>query len=246
MENKKQWEKAAKTYSTPHIRKKFIRTPAFLKAFGNVKNKKILDLGCGDGYYCRILAKKKAKMTGVDFSSASIKLAKKEKEKHIEGIHYFQSDIAKMPFLKDNYFDYAIADMVFVTIPTQKKYIQVIQEVHRVLKNGGTVIISKGHPANFNRVEKSKFYKLNYAREPSYFDSLTPQHVQITINGDSVKWTNYHRTLEDFVNPWLKNGFMMEKIIEPQPTHGALKKFNQYLKGTEKIPFFILIKLKKK
>ncbi len=133
---KKEWGNAALRYSTPHIRKEYIRRPAILKILGKIKNKKIIDLGCGDGYYSRILAKKGAKVIGVDFSYQSIKLAKFQEEKENLGIDYYKSDISKLNFLKNSSFDIALAEMVLVTIPTQNKYIKVVKETYKILKKG--------------------------------------------------------------------------------------------------------------
>ena len=245
MDSKKEWGSVAKTYSKPHIRKEYIRKPLIIAALGNVKGKRIIDLGCGDGYYSRILAKKGAKVVGVDFSKQSILLAKKMEKRTPLGIDYYQSDISNLSFLKKNNFDFAIADMVFVTVSNQKKYIKIAKEVYRVLKPNGEIIISKGHPANFNRKEKSKHYKLTYKKEPSYFDSLTPQKIVMNIDGKKATWTNYHRTLEDFLRPWLIFGFVITDIFEPKPSNEALKKFQEYLSFTDRIPHFILFKLKR-
>lgn len=245
--NKKEWEEAASIYKTPHIRKEHIRRPAIMHELGDIRGKRILDLGCGDGYYSRLMAEAGADVVGVDFSQEFIDLAKKQEQKQPLGIHYFNGDIANMDFLPSAEIDGAVADFVFVTIPTQEKYIQAIKEVHRALKKNGTVLISRGHPANFNRPEqrRSKDYSLSYDKEPSYFDSLTPQHVKMNIEGKPVEWTNYHRSLEDFLNPWLENRFVITKVIEPKPAQDAIERFPEQLGGTDKLPYYIVFKLKK-
>ena len=243
--NKEEWEEAASIYKTPHIRKEYIRKPAFMHELGDIHGKRMLDIGCGDGYYSRLMAEAGADVVGVDFSQEFINLAKKQEQKQPQGIHYFHGDIASMDFLPAGEVDGAVADFVFVTIPTQEKYVQAIKEVSRVLKQDGTVLISKGHPAKFNRPDKSKDYSLSYDKEPSYFDSLTPQHVKMNIEGEPVEWTNYHRSLEDFLNPWLENGFVITRVIEPKPTEEALKKFPEQLEGTDKLPYYVVFELKK-
>ena len=245
MTEKEEWNKAAGDYSTPHIRKVEIRTPAFLEALGDVAGEHVLDLGCGDGYYARLIAERGAHVSGVDFSQASIDLAKKQEAEKPLGITYVQGDIATMPFLADESVDTAIADMVFVTVSTQEAYINCIAEVSRVLRKGGSVLISKGHPANFNRKNNSAHYSLTYDAEPSYFDSLTPQHVTIKIDGKDVAWTNYHRTLEDFVNPWIAGGFVVTRIIEPKPAPEAVAKYPEQLGSTTKTPPYVIFSLRK-
>jgi ubiquinone/menaquinone biosynthesis C-methylase UbiE len=161
------------------------------------------------------------------------------------GITYVQSDIATIPFLADESIDKALADMVFVTVSTQEVYIKSIAEVSRILKKGGSILISKGHPANFDRNNNSSHYAVNYDAPPSYFASLTPQHISIKIDGKDVKWTNYHRTLEDFVNPWTDAGFVVTKIIEPRPTQEAVVKYPEQLSSTAMIPPYVIFLLRK-
>ena len=55
-----------------------------------IKNKKILDIGCGGGILSEELSKMGAKVTGIDSSKKSINIAKKhanEQDLEIEYIH---------------------------------------------------------------------------------------------------------------------------------------------------------------
>ena len=241
----REWEQGAKRYSFPHVRKVFIRTPAVLKMLGDIKSKNVIDLGCGDGYYSRLLAKRGAKVVGIDFSSQSINLAKNIEEKEKLGIKYFRGDIGRLLFLKSGYFDIALAEMVFTTIPTQTKYRAIVKEVKRILRPGGFLIASKGHPTAFFE-RNNKFYKWWFDKKDiTYFDSLSPQRVEMIIAGKTIRFTNFHRTLEDFLWPWLRNGFVVTDVQEPKSSLRAVKKFPEHLLPTIKIPAFIIFKLQK-
>lgn len=181
-QNQKEWEKNADCYSVPHLRKVYIRMPAVLKMLGEIAGKRVIDLGCGDGYYSRIMARRGAKVTAVDFSDDSINLAKGAEEKERLGITYHRSDIARMPFLGSELFDIALAELVFSTISTQRKYAQAVKEVRRILAPGGVTVITKGHPVNFFRPHKSRFYETSNQRK-NYFDSLARQDVRMNIAG---------------------------------------------------------------
>lgn len=240
----KEWEKNAACYSIPHLRKVYIRMPAVLKMLGKIAGKRVVDLGCGDGYYSRIMARRGAKVTAVDFSDDSISLAKRAEEKELLGIAYHRSDIARMPFLGSEFFDIALAELVFSTIPTQKKYAQVVKEVRRILKPGGIIVVTKGHPVNFFRPNKSRFYKTSNQRK-NYFDSLARQDVRMNIAGRIARFTDYHRTLEDLLWPWLKNGFVINGIGEPKPTKSSANKYPEHLADGLVAPFYIVFRLRK-
>lgn len=53
------------------------RVTLTLEECGNIENKSVLDIGCGSGRISFKLAKKGAKVTGIDYSNSMIELAKK-------------------------------------------------------------------------------------------------------------------------------------------------------------------------
>ncbi|PIR05395.1 hypothetical protein COV56_02950 [Candidatus Kuenenbacteria bacterium CG11_big_fil_rev_8_21_14_0_20_37_9] len=51
--------------------------PALTQFFGDVKNKDILDIGCGGGQIAKVLTDRGTKLTGIDSSIDMIGIAKK-------------------------------------------------------------------------------------------------------------------------------------------------------------------------
>ena len=86
---KSQYDKIAKKYKKANRKsktQKYLFVPSLFKLLGNIKNKSVLDLGCGEGYYTR-LAKiaGAAKVIGIDLSKRQIELANlQEKKIHLE------------------------------------------------------------------------------------------------------------------------------------------------------------------
>src|SRR3989344_2542163 len=88
---------------------------ALLKLLGDVKGKIILDAGCGTGYLSRMLARKGARMVGVEPAESMFKFAiSKEKEAPL-GITYLQEDLSE--FHSEEKFDSVVSNMVFMDIP---------------------------------------------------------------------------------------------------------------------------------
>ena len=52
-------------------------TPTFLEMLPNVNNLQGLDIGCGEGHNTRLLARREARMTGIDVSERFIERARK-------------------------------------------------------------------------------------------------------------------------------------------------------------------------
>ncbi|MCQ9627655.1 class I SAM-dependent methyltransferase [Cetobacterium somerae] len=97
---------------------------------------KILEIGIGSGA-CLKYYEKKSDVTGIDFSIGMLNIAKKKaKLLGLENVKLLEMDIENMSF-SDETFDSVFSSCVFCTIPNPKKG---INEVYRVLKNGGKAV----------------------------------------------------------------------------------------------------------
>lgn len=100
-----------------------------------IKDKTILDFGCGDGSYSKKFIEERAKkVIGIDNSSSMIQIAK---VKHSDpSIEYFKQDGAKL-LLPKNSFDLVFASYVLqnfknATVP--------LKQIYKVLKQGGYLV----------------------------------------------------------------------------------------------------------
>lgn len=110
-----------------------------------------LDVGCGGGATVKKLLKKctKGKVVGLDYSEVSVETSKKVNQKYIEEgrCEIVQGDVMDLPFEK-NTFDLVTA---FETIYFWPDLNLACQQIHDVLKDGGTVLICN----EYNKQTKS-------------------------------------------------------------------------------------------
>jgi ubiquinone/menaquinone biosynthesis C-methylase UbiE len=105
----------------------------------DIKNKHILDIGCGFGWFVNSALKRGAKeVAGLEISPEDLKTAKRNI--HNKKAVFKVSGALKLPFGK-SYFDTVVAWEVLEHIPQNTEHIM-FQEVHRVLKRGGTFYLS--------------------------------------------------------------------------------------------------------
>ena len=102
--------------------------------FDDYSNKKVLDIGCGPGWYSVQYSKGGAKVYAIDISSITVELAKKISDHEGLAINIEQGNAEQLDF-PDNYFDLVISNGVLHHTPD---YIKAINETFRVLKFGGT------------------------------------------------------------------------------------------------------------
>jgi len=245
---KKAWNDAAEAWiefvrtGQDHYRD-FVNNPAVFRLLGDVKGRRILDLACGEGYNARILARKGARVVGVDFSPRMIRAATEKEEEERLGIEYHLANARDLSRFKRLSFDLVVCIMALMDI---EDYQRAIKAVHRVLKKPGRFVISVPHPCFEKRsidgqaiggwefkkgstdrsTENALFWKVD-----RYFQ--TGRH---TVNWDMdrlrtyFKTLSFHRTLTDYSDALRKGGFVISRMNEPRPTRAGLKKLPRHKK----------------
>ena len=99
----------------------------------------ILDLGCGPGLYCQRLAKAGMKVTGVDFSEASVSYAKKQALAEKLPIDYRLQNY--LEFTEEDCFDAALLIYGDYCVLSPLDRIQLLKIVSRSLTEGGRFIL---------------------------------------------------------------------------------------------------------
>ena len=74
--------------------RQYLLNPTIFSLLGEVRGKRLLDAGCGQGYLCRLLARKGASVTGVEPAEALIRYALRREERDQLGIEYVQADLS--------------------------------------------------------------------------------------------------------------------------------------------------------
>ncbi len=119
------------------------RVRTILNFLGELKDKKVLDLGCGKGRLAKILIGKGASVTGVDLSEKLLEVA----SRNVIGANFIVGSATELP-LADDSFDFIICVEVLEHVPNYKK---AVEEMMRVLKKNGKIIIIDKNIASVHR-----------------------------------------------------------------------------------------------
>lgn len=96
--------------------KKNLLNPALFELLGDLKGKKVLDVGMGGGYLSRLMAKKGAQVTGLEPSKSMYQYAASKEQIDQLGIQFINQDLSQMTQFQ-NEFDVVVSNMVFLDIP---------------------------------------------------------------------------------------------------------------------------------
>ena len=107
----------------------------------HLRGKRVLDVGCGPGFWARHLARLGADYVGIDISPRSAALARRSLELHGLRGRIEVGNAERLPF-DDESFDAVISEGVIHHTPDT---MACISEIHRVLKRDGRAAVSVYH-----------------------------------------------------------------------------------------------------
>ncbi len=217
-----------------------IEIPQLFDLIGDVKDKTILDLGCGSGGHDRKLIELGAKsVLGVDLSTNMINEA--IKDKNSDKLDYkvmSMTDIDKL----DMKFDLVVSSLAIHYI---EDYDGLCKKVYDVLNPEGEFIFSYGHPMDSCVILDGLEHRWVMLNNKKYFlisdynnEGLRKTYWYI----DGVE--TYHRNMSHLVNGILDAGFRLEKMQESYATEEAIKLRAKYIEQRDH-SYYVYFKAKK-
>jgi SAM-dependent methyltransferase len=183
-----------------------------LRLLGDLKGKRVLELGCG-GAQCSIaFAKQGATAIGVDFSSEQLAFARRLCDREEVKVELRQGDLADLAFLRADSVDLVFSAYAFGYVEDLGR---VFRQVHRVLKVGAPLVFSLPHPA-YDMIDDDSEQPLLVRR--SYFD-----RSPIDYQHNGIPFTDYHHTVSDLFTTLTRSNFRVDTILEPEPTRTAAR-----------------------
>lgn len=137
-----------------------------------IRNKTVLDIGCGDAVLSYLLAKRGAKVVGIDSSHDAIQFAKKKCKKMDKNLKFIIASVYALPF-KRREFDYVISTELIEHLEYPEK---MAIEIKRVWNQKGKVIITT--PIKFaekvwDKMHFEEFFESGFRKLlESYFENV--------------------------------------------------------------------------
>lgn len=224
----------------------FIVRPIVFDLFKKLgKNKIVLDIGCGEGYFSRKMAPIAKKIIAFDNSKKMIDLAIEQNLIDKYNIDYKVADMMDMGFVKSSSVDVCICNLS-LHYNSPDKYLDFFKNIKRILRPRGKIILSSPHPYYYfsnmlgGVVKYNDITKFDYIKSRGKYFSGTIR----TITGEFLHVGVCHATMEDYLNSIADAGLKLEKFIEPPITKGLLKEYKNIGKIDE-LPTYIILQASK-
>lgn len=219
--NRRDWDAYADEYQATHGA--FLRDVGFVwgpegvdeeqvGALGDVRGKRILEIGCGAAQCARWLVARGASAVGIDLAERQLQHARRIDDETGIRVPVVGGTATHLPFA-DESFDAAFSS--FGALQFVADIEQAVGEVARVLRLGGRFAFSITHPIRWSMPDDPT--KEGLVVTSSYWDR-TP-YVEEDESGQ-VRYVEHHRTIGDWVGVLSRAGFVLKGLLEPEWPEG--------------------------
>jgi SAM-dependent methyltransferase len=208
--------------------------PELHKLLGDVRGKRILDAGCGEGLYSRYLKSLGARVVGIDGSEKMLHFAR-QREPEIE---VKIADLMEPLDFAPASFDAVVSAGVLMSLPRLDTF---LAEARRILTPDGVLAISVNHPAFTGPT--MTLYRPMWAKwlgRP--FAGLAFSYFEPPPDASGAPYPLYHRTIEAYVDAFRSAGFHIDRITEPHDLPQDILDKNDVEYAT-RLPRFMFFKL---
>ncbi len=178
-----------------------------LRLLGDLRGKRVLDLGCGAGSAAIAFAQQGAIVIALDTTDARLAHARARAEQAEVKVEWRTGDLADLAFLRAESIDAAFSLSSVAEVDDASR---LFRQVQRVLKPNGAFVFSYAHPMSLC-VDTSGVVSR------SYFD---PGPIELDRDGESARI--HVRDVGEVFTELGRAGFRVDTILEPKPsTPGA-------------------------
>jgi ubiquinone/menaquinone biosynthesis C-methylase UbiE len=207
--------------------------PAIQALLPDLNGKRVVDLGCGFGWFARWARQHgAAHVLGVDLSHNMLERAKADTRDN--GIAYRVADLESLE-LPEGSFDLAYSSLAFHYVAD---FDRLMQMIHRALVKDAHLVFNIEHPTYMAAAQPRWIVEAdgrktwpvnNYAREGARTTDWLANGV-----------VKYHRTIATTLNALLDTGFAVRRVVEFAPTAEQIAAAPQLAEEMER-PMMLII-----
>ncbi|MCY1647812.1 class I SAM-dependent methyltransferase [Caulobacter sp. SL161] len=191
-----------------------------------------LDVGCGEGRFCRILRAEGFDPVGWDPTVELLEAARARDP----GGTYIEGRAEDLAFA-DASFDLVVSCLSLIDIGAADR---AIAEMTRVLKPGGTLLVA--NLTSFSTARANDGWQRDLLGRPKYF--AIDRYLEVRAKWEEwrgIRIINWHRPLKDYMQWFLAQGLLLTHFDEPAPTGGDPSRADRYRRA----PWYVIMEWRK-
>lgn len=202
--------------------------PVLRALLPDLAGKRVLDLGCGFGWFCRYVREAGAtEVVGYDVSERMLERARTTTTD--AAISYARKDLETLE-LQATSFDLIYSSLTFHYI---EKLERLFGEIHRALVPGGSFVFSVEHPI------------YTAPSDPKWVGGTWPLDRYLDVGPRSTDWLakgviKQHRTIGTYLNLLIEAGFTLRHIEEWGPTPEQMLAHPEWANERQRPPFLLV------
>ena len=211
--------------------REFVLDPPITERIRAKKFNTALDIGCGEGRFCRTMQQYGIQTIGIDPTEAFIQHAR-----HLDPQGDYRIGRAEILDFPNQTFDLVVSYLTLIDIPDISS---AIPEMARVLQPGGTLLI-----ANLNSFVTASitggWTKETTGERRFIIDHYLTERVEWQA-WRGIRIQNWHRPLSQYMSLLLGQGLILRHFSEPAPQGAEHAKHDRL----RRIPWYLLMEWEK-
>lgn len=186
-----------------------------------------VDVGCGEGRFCRMLRARGVEAVGIDPTLALVARARE-----LDPSGTYRIGRAEALDVADGTIDLVVSYLSLVDVPDLTK---AIAEMARVVRPGGMVLIA--NLASFTTAGIDGGWSVGPDGSERFTIDRYLEERATVVAWRGIRIENWHRPLSRYMSDLLAQGLLLRHFDEPAPSGGDPERRARY----ERVPWFVVM-----